>query len=111
MINIPTFEEIEQFDYWVPPAPNYFQFNVITKLGEKVTIHLCPIDENAQLPGKEIRIGFYYNEQLIALEPNEKKSLRTLLLDLIDNDKLGHREGLGVLVAKEMIAYFDPDDE
>ncbi len=115
MNRIPLYEEIKEVYSWCPPQPCSLMIALIDSLDKKINIDMLPNDEGLLLleeeeysppPNPHIPRRIYINQVLVELNSPEEKSVITLLYNLIRDNKLGHPQGLEVVMAQEMISHF-----
>lgn len=106
---IPLYSEIKDLHFWVPPQPDSLMFILYTASGETINIDFLPVeDEETEdlVPGSVIPPQIFIDQELVELRPEELQEVLHILTSLINDNRLGHPEGLAVFTAKNMIAYY-----
>lgn len=114
-MNLPTYQDIENLNFWTPPQPCSLMLSLFDKEGQKITVSMFPTDKGHEMlekteytppPYVHIPRMLYINEELIELNSPLEKDIVNILSNLIKDNRLGHPEGLTVVIAQEMITYF-----
>lgn len=112
---LPTYLEIEKIHFWVPPQPCSLMLILIDKKGKETKVDMLPTHEDLEIFDKEeytppphptIPRKIYINEEVIELNSPLVKEIVILLKNLIKDNRLGHPEGLTVIMAQEMVTHF-----
>ena len=106
---VPAYEEVKAINFWVPPQPGSLMLSVTTSSGKEVKIDMLPDEDDAMddtLPDIMRMRSIYIDNKPVELKSEEETKVIALLSALIENDRLGHKQGLAVHVAKEMIEFF-----
>lgn len=102
---IPNYSEIKQVHAWVPPQPCSLMLQLELHTNQKIKIDFLPNLDDDLIPYTTPR-RIYLNDAMLPLQSKAEKEILCLLQQFIDDNLLGHKEGLENLVAKEMIAFF-----
>lgn len=114
-MKLPHYQDIKNLNFWVPPQPCSLILSFFDKEGQKIEIDMLPTDEGLEAfdkveytppPHPKVPRRLYINEELIELNSPLEKDVVTILSNLIKDNRLGHPEGLTVIMAQEMITYF-----
>ncbi len=118
-MNLPSYNDIEKIHFWVPPQPCSLMLTLFDRKGQEIKVDMFPTDEGLEILEKEMeKTGYtppphthiprkiYINEEVIEVKAALKKDVVTILSNLIKDNRLGHPEGLTVIMAQEMIDYF-----
>lgn len=108
-IKIPSYEEIKEFDYWVPPQPACLMLTVVDFNDEEVEILFLPEDEDVvkDFPNELMRPRHItVNKQRVDFKSDEEKEIIELLRHLVNDKRWGPVKNLAYEMANEMIQYF-----
>lgn len=99
--------ELKTIRFWVVPDAGSFILTVITASGKETKILITQAKDledydEAMIPGR-----IYIDEVLVDLKSAAEENICSLLALLIQHDELGHKQGLAVLRAKEIIQFFE----
>ncbi|MCX2681963.1 hypothetical protein OOZ15_18575 [Galbibacter sp. EGI 63066] len=108
-IEVPAFKDIKKFHYWVPPYPSSLVLTLVNHQGEEITVDFLPdMEDDNDYPTDLTRPrDIFFNGHKVASKSEEERKILDLLKHLIEENKLGHPRGFGVLLAMEMIDYFN----
>lgn len=95
--------------FWVVPDAGSLMLSILNLKGEKIDFLITQsvdIDDflEDQIPGR-----IYVNDQLLDLGTIAEKDLMQILRMLIQNEQLGHPQGLAVITAQNIITFFESD--
>lgn len=115
-LKIPPYEEIVNVDFWVPPQACSLMLSLSNRLEEEIRLDILPTDEGIELlssqkkysppPNAWVDRHIYINEIQVTPDKEVEKATITLLSNLIRDNRLGHKEGLTAIVAKEVIEHY-----
>ncbi|WP_338790666.1 hypothetical protein [Bernardetia sp. MNP-M8] len=114
-MNLPSYNDIEKIHFWVPPQPCSLMLTLFDREGQEIKVNMFPTDEGLEMLEKEeytpppnlnIPRRLYINEELVEHNASLEKKVINILSNLIRDNRLGHPEGLTVIMAQEMIDYF-----
>lgn len=101
-----AYHEIETFDFWVVPDAGSFMLTVVTASGKETKVLITQAEDLEDATEDMIPGRIYINDHLIDLKSEEEANILTILKLMVQNDQLGHKQGLAVWRAKEIIQFF-----
>lgn len=108
-MDVPSYNEIKDLNFWVPPQPSSLMLAITTQSGKEVKIDMLPdMDDAADetIPDLKRKRTIYIDDKAVPLGTEKEAAVMRLLSDLIAEQQLGHPQGLAVYMAEEMMEYF-----
>lgn len=100
------YNEIKSSNFWVVPDGGSFTFGIETYSGQKFDILITQAVDLEDYLEDMIPGRIYINEKLIDLRSEEEASVLSILTHMLQNDELGHKQGLAVFIVKKILHFF-----
>lgn len=101
-----NYNEIKSSNFWVVPDGGSFTFGIETHSGQKFDILITQSVDLEDYLEDAIPGRIYINEKLIDLKSEEEASVLSILAHMLENDELGHKQGLAVFIVKRILHFF-----
>lgn len=100
------YNDIKSSNFWVVPDGGSFTFGLETHSGQEFDILITQAVDLEDYLEDMIPGRIYINEKLIGLKSEEEASVLSILSHMLENDALGHKQGLGVITVKRILHFF-----
>ena len=101
-----NYHEIKSSNFWVVPDGGSFMLGIETHSGQKFEILITQAVDLEDYLEDMIPGRIYINDRLIDLKSEEEASVLSILSHMLENDELGHKEGLAVIIVRQILHFF-----
>lgn len=105
-MNSLKYNEIKSSNFWVVPDGGSFTLGLETLSGQKYDILITQAVDLEDYLEDMIPGRIYINDKLIDLGSEEEASVLSILSQMLENDELGHKEGLAVIIVRRILHFF-----